>query len=78
MVVDVDCLKTINDSLGHSVSDQPLVAVVQRVATAFGSRDTLTHLGGDEFGLLVEGCVGSVHARRVTDRIHAVLRRPSA
>ena len=76
MVIDLDRLKTINDSLGHGLGDQLLVAVAQRVATALGSRETLAHLGGDEFGLLVEGCGDSAHARQVADRIHAVLRRP--
>ena len=76
MVLDLDHLKTVNDSLGHSVGDQLLVAVAQRLAGTISGRDTLTHLGGDEFALLVEGCGSSDDAVQAADRVHAALRRP--
>ena len=76
MVLDLDRLKTVNDSLGHSLGDQLLAAVAQRLATTIGSRDTLAHLGGDEFGLLFEGCQNSTQGRQIADRIHAALERP--
>ena len=76
MVLDLDHLKTINDSLGHSMGDQLLVAVARRLAATLSRRDTLTHLGGDEFALLVEGCGSSDDAVQAADRVHAALRRP--
>ena len=76
MVLDLDHLKTVNDSLGHSMGDQLLVAVARRLAATLSRRDTLTHLGGDEFALLVEGCGSSDDAAQVADRVHAALRRP--
>ena len=76
MVLDLDHLRTINDSLGHSVGDQLLVAVAQRLAGTISRRNTLTHLGEDEFALLVEGCGSSDDAVQAADRVHAALRRP--
>ena len=76
MVLDLDHLKTVNDSLGHSMGDQLLVAVARRLAATLSRRDTLTHLGGDEFALLVEGCGSSDDAVQAADRVHAALRRP--
>ena len=76
LFLDLDCFKTINDSLGHSSGDKLLVAVAKRVGGTLALGDTLARLGGDEFAVLVEGCAQPSHARRVADRIHAELRTP--
>ena len=76
MVLDLDRFRTVNASLGHAVGDRLLVAVAQRLATTISRRDTLTHLGGDEFALLVDRCGNPGSAHLVASRIHAALRRP--
>lgn len=54
LVVNLDQFQTVNDSLGHSVGDQLLIAVANRFRQRTRAEDTLGRLGGDEFLLILE------------------------
>ncbi|CAM6796264.1 MULTISPECIES: putative bifunctional diguanylate cyclase/phosphodiesterase [Enterobacter] len=54
--LNVDHFKRINDTWGHSVGDEFLIAVAQRITARLTREMTLARLGGDAFILLVPEC----------------------
>jgi diguanylate cyclase (GGDEF)-like protein len=71
----LDGFKTINDSLGHGVGDEVLVAVARCLETCMRPSDTVARLGGDEFAVLLEAADLEL-ATGVADRILQVLTEP--
>lgn len=53
IVLDVDRLKPINDSFGHSAGDEVLKAIVAALTRQVRASDVVGRLGGDEFALLL-------------------------
>ena len=75
LLVDVDRFKVVNESLGHTVGDQLLVEMGQRLEAALRPGDTVARVGGDEFAVLLDGAGGS-EARQVAERVHSAMEAP--
>ena len=78
LFTDLDNFKVINDSLGHEVGDQLLVAVAERLKACLRPEDTAARLGGDEFTILVEDISSVGEVVQIAERIADVLRPPFA
>ena len=54
--IDIDRFKSVNDTCGQNVGDELLQELAQLLLSSVRKRDTLSRLGGDEFGMLLENC----------------------
>ncbi len=76
LMIDLDGFKRINDTLGHSVGDDLLVTVADRLRACVRSADTLARFGGDEFVVLLGGLRDAGEAAVVADKVIATLAEP--
>ena len=76
LFLDLDHFKVINDSLGHLIGDQLLVAIAGRLKTCLRSSDLAARLGGDEFTILIEELNEISDAICVAERIQKELALP--
>ena len=76
LFLDLDRFKLINDSLGHLLGDQLLIAIACRLKACLRATDIAARLGGDEFTILLEGIKDISDAIHVADRIQQELAMP--
>ena len=74
--VDLDRFKAVNDSFGHEVGDQLLIATATRLTDVLRPGDTLARLAGDEFVILCEDLDDTGQADAIATRIDAELSQP--
>ena len=76
LYLDLDRFKVVNDSLGHLVGDELLVAVSRRLESCLRDGDVLARLGGDEFAILLNGLQTEQQANVVAFRVQETLSKP--
>jgi diguanylate cyclase (GGDEF)-like protein len=73
LYVDLDGFKTVNDTYGHHVGDELLVAMAQRMRALLRPGDTLARLSGDEFVVLCEDLDDRAQVEAVAGRVASAL-----
>jgi diguanylate cyclase (GGDEF)-like protein len=76
MYLDFDRFKLVNDTLGHSVGDQFLVAATQRIVQHVRPTDVVGRLGGDEFAILLDDVESESVTLALAERLQLALCQP--
>jgi len=76
LFLDLDNLKTVNDTHGHDAGDLLLKVVGQRLGSAIRKYETAARLGGDEFVVVLEDIQDEQGASRIRDRIAGEVQQP--
>jgi diguanylate cyclase (GGDEF)-like protein/PAS domain S-box-containing protein len=78
LFVDLDDFKVVNDTMGHSVGDELLVAAAARLADLVRDSDTAARLGGDEFALLISNADNAAAVESAAERVVVAFAEPFA
>ncbi|MEH2136147.1 EAL domain-containing protein [Nostoc sp.] len=76
LFLDLDRFKVVNDSLGHLMGNQLLIAISHRLKSVLRGRDIVARFGGDEFTILIEEIEDINIATQVAERIKNILALP--
>jgi diguanylate cyclase (GGDEF)-like protein len=76
LYADLDDFKAVNDTHGHHVGDELLVALAERLTGLLRPGDTLARLSGDEFVILCEDLDEVSQVNPIADRIDLALAEP--
>ena len=72
--MDLDQFKVVNNTGGHDAGDRLLVELGEELSSKIEKNTTLSRLGGDEFGILLEDCekdVGMEEVKRICEAVKA-------
>ncbi|MCI0411659.1 EAL domain-containing protein [bacterium] len=76
LYIDLDEFKAVNDASGRNIGDRLLVACARRIEASLRFGDTVAHVGGDEFVVLLEDIHAVKDATFVADRVQQHLALP--
>lgn len=77
LMFDLDHFKAVNDTHGHAVGDEVLVAFAERASACLRAHDLFGRLGGEEFAAMIFDCDEN-HMEALVDRIRSACRKPLA
>lgn len=76
LFIDLDNFKTINDSLGHSVGDDVLKSIADRITDNIRTSDTACRFGGDEFIVILSDLHDPQEAEKISTKLLRALSKP--
>jgi diguanylate cyclase (GGDEF)-like protein/PAS domain S-box-containing protein len=78
LFVDLDNFKVVNDTMGHGVGDDLLIAASNRLSGLIRPADAAARLGGDEFALLIADAADSAAVELAAERVVRAFSQPFA
>lgn len=76
LFLDLDRFKSVNDSMGHSVGDELLRKVAERLTLVIRTEDVVGRFGGDEFVVICRGLLERASVERVAESVLEAFREP--
>lgn len=76
LFVNLDHFNDLNDQFGLETGDELLQEAAERITNTVRAADTVGHLGGDEFAVVVEGSDDTAAAESVAGKVLATLAQP--
>ena len=76
LYIDVDRLKAVNDTYGHTIGDDVLREVARRLLSSVRSYDFVGRYGGEEFLIVLNNCNASFGFARAEEIRKAVASSP--
>ena len=74
--IDLDHFKDVNDTLGHHIGDELILAVTQRLSRIMRGDDLVARLGGDEFAIITTCSSDSYSLQAIAGRIISAVCAP--
>jgi diguanylate cyclase (GGDEF)-like protein/PAS domain S-box-containing protein len=68
MIINIDDFRVVNDTMGHEVGDELLIAVAKRLSEVLAGNGTVARLGADEFGAVIEDAPDIAHIERLAEQ----------
>jgi len=76
LFIEIDNVKSVNDTLGHDAGDELLRAIAERLDGVVRDTDVLGRVGGDEFAVIAEELSLAEGPERIADRLLQALTEP--
>jgi len=76
MFLDIDHFKYVNDTLGHSIGDQLLTMVADRLGRSVRGADTIARMGGDEFTVIITDVKNPEDTSHTAKRVLEAFSKP--
>ncbi|MGE4318343.1 MAG: sensor domain-containing diguanylate cyclase [Deferribacterales bacterium] len=76
VIIDMDGLKTINDTYGHRAGDAAITEFAGRLKDTSGLNDRVARLGGDEFGIIIESISERDEGESLINRLYDAMKTP--
>jgi diguanylate cyclase (GGDEF)-like protein len=75
--IDIDGMKSVNDTYGHSEGDKSLTTTANILKNTFRESDVIARIGGDEFVVMITG-TNEINGCGMIDRLHENLHAHNA
>ena len=76
LLIDLDMFKKVNDTLGHLIGDELLIAVALRLLEIMRKSDEVSRIGGDEFTIILSSPVKKDAVQYIAQNIIDTLEKP--